>query len=464
MKLSKKAVIVIIISVLVVAIGATGIILALNGTGAGSGDGIYVQPISSILGYTSAGGMQNRYAGVVEAQETISIEKDENRTVSKVHIKEGDIVKKGDVLFEYDTDEADMAVEQAKLELERIKNSISAFNSQIAELEKERKKAPNSEKLQYTLQIQEAQASMKTEEYNAKVKQLELDKLDKNAVESEVKASMAGVIKTFNESGMDAQGNKSYITLMATGDYRIKGLVNEQNVRNLAEGDTVTIRSRVDSTQTWQGTIGKINTEQVETDQNNGGGGMMMAYGGGGDSDNTTQSTKYPFYVTLDSLEGLMMGQHVYIELGGAEADTEGLKLPSMFLVQGDGDPYVWADKNGKLQRRSVVLGTYDELTDSYLVESGLTLDDKLAFPDATLKEGNKTVEELPVESMPDGEMGDPNGGAMGDPAAGGADEPAEPAGGGDEPAAGGADVPADTPAGGGVIAQNDGGAVMEVE
>lgn len=419
MKLSKKAVLIIIVAVLVVAVGATGIILALNG-GGGTGDGIYVQSVSSILGYSNLGGMQNRYSGVVEAQETIDIEKDSERTVSKVSVKEGDVVKKGDVLFEYDTDEADMALEQAKLELERIKNTISGTYSQITELEKERKKAASSEKLEYTLQIQEAQASIKTEEYNAKVKQLEIEKLEKNSVESEIKAPIAGVVKTLNESGTDAQGNSTYITLMATGDYRVKGLINEQNVHSMTVGEMVTVRSRVDETKTWQGTVGSINTEQAESDQNGGMGGYAMGGMGNAEGD-TTQSTKYPFYITLDSLDGLMMGQHVYIEIGGAEAETEGLKLPSMFLVQQENGAYIWADKNGKLERREVTLGSYDELTDSYVVESGLTLEDKLAFPDESLQAGAKTVEELPMEPMPEGEGGDMpgtegEGGGMAEP------------------------------------------------
>ncbi len=32
-------------------------------------------------------------------------------------------------------------------------------------------------------------------------------------------------------------------------------------------------------------------------------------------ADDTTSSSTYPFYVTLDSSDGLMLGQHVYIEM-----------------------------------------------------------------------------------------------------------------------------------------------------
>ena len=44
---------------------------------------------------------------------------------------------------------------------------------------------------------------------------------------------------------------------------------------------------------------------------------------GGSSGDDTTSSSSYPFYVTLDSSDGLMLGQHVYIEIDTRHADTK---------------------------------------------------------------------------------------------------------------------------------------------
>ena len=47
-----------------------------------------------------------------------------------------------------------------------------------------------------------------------------------------------------------------------------------------------------------------------------------------GGSDVSTAS-KYPFYVTLDSSDGLLMGQHVYIEPDHGQGQRqEGIHLP----------------------------------------------------------------------------------------------------------------------------------------
>ncbi|MBP5266807.1 MAG: hypothetical protein J6Z06_08325, partial [Lachnospiraceae bacterium] len=79
------------------------------------------------------------------------------------------------------------------------------------------------------------------------------------------------------------------------------------NVGMLSEGMSVTVHSRVDQSKTWEGTISKIDTESVNKDTNN----NDMYYGGGSGGES---STKYTFYVNLGSVDGLLLGQHVYIE------------------------------------------------------------------------------------------------------------------------------------------------------
>ena len=67
--------------------------------------------------------------------------------------------------------------------------------------------------------------------------------------------------------------------------------------------------------------------------------------------------------------------------------------MPSCYIVDADGNPYLWAQgKNEKLEKRSVTLGVYDEMMDTYEVLSGLTAEDYIAFPDDTLKPGMSCV------------------------------------------------------------------------
>ena len=48
-------------------------------------------------------GVSNRFAGVVCASGETKVEKDESKAVAKIKVEAGDIVKKGQLLFTYDS-------------------------------------------------------------------------------------------------------------------------------------------------------------------------------------------------------------------------------------------------------------------------------------------------------------------------------------------------------------------------
>lgn len=378
----------IIIGVIVVIAGAlAGGFFLKDKLGSGSGssdDKVYVQSVSSIV--NQASGVVNRFNGVVESQETYEVKVDTDRKVKEVNVEVGDEVKTGDVLLTYDTDEQTTQIKQAKLELEEMQDEINNTTQQINTLVAERDKAAEEDKFDYTTQIQSQQNTIQQKKYDMEAKQLEIDKLQKKIDESTVVSEVDGVVKSINngQSSDSSDSSDAYMTVMQTGDYRVKGTINEQNVWSLSEGQSVILRSRVDDSVTWTGTITKIDTENQVQDNNN-------SY-----SDSSTeQATKYPFYVQLDSSDNLILGQHLYIELDeGQQEVKEGIWLYSYYIVQEDGeDPYVWADNGkGKLEKRTVELGEHDESLDEYEITSGLAMDDMIAAPMTGLYEGVKTV------------------------------------------------------------------------
>lgn len=349
-----------------------------------------VQSVAMLMGVDLSGNSQ--YGGVVEAKATIKVNKDANKTVGECYVEVGDEVQEGDPLFSYDTDALQLSVSTAELEVEQLQNSISSYENQIKELEKEKKKASSSDKLSYTLQIQEAELNKAEAEYNLKQKEAELQRLKDSMDETEVYAEVSGIIQSINSDDNnnnnyygDSSSDNSYITIMQTGTYRIKGKASEEAIRNLYQGLEMTAYSRVDSTQSWHGTIESVNTSSAEEeDQNN-----NYYY----DGSNGESSAKYSFYVALDSSDGLLIGQHVYLKLGSGDTES-GIRLPSGYLVSvTDSSSTVWADNGqGKLELRQVTLGEYDEETDEYEITEGLTLEDYIAFPDDSLSAGMATV------------------------------------------------------------------------
>ena len=400
-----------------------GILIAAGGIGSGvwyhfnkSGQGgsadtvVYVSKVSVITGAETAA--TNRFAGVVEPQKTVNVNIDSGRKVKEVEVKTGEEVKAGQLLFEYDLSSIQDDLKQAQLDLDRLKNEQISLTEQISTLEAEKKKAKAEDQLSYTIEIETNKMNLKKNEYSQKSKQSEIDKLQNATQNTEVRSEIDGVIQKIDTSKMSSDDgdsvddsstmdgmsssdsstdNSAFITILSTGAYRVKGKVNEQNRDSIIPGEAVIIRSRVDSSKTWKGTMGSIdvNNGTSEDDSND----MYFGMSSTG-SDDQTSSTSYPFYVELDSSEDLMLGQHVYIERDlGQDEQKDGLWLSDYYILDTDtNEPYVWAanDKN-RLEKRYVTLGKHDDELGEYEIVDGLTKKDAIAFPTGSLEEGEKT-------------------------------------------------------------------------
>lgn len=351
-----------------------------TGCGGKNAEEVTVDSVSNICGMGGSG-LVDRFAGIVSPQGETKVKKTGEGDVKELLVSVGDKVKEGDVLFTYDTEQISLQIQSAQLEISKCNNEISAKKSDKAEIKEAMKSASDDEKLDATYQIQAIDGEIR--ELNSQIASAnnEIANLRKQMDNASVKSPSEGHIQSINEDGgYDEMGNElPFITIVKDNGYRIKGYVNEANVSSLSEGMDVIVRSRV-SDETWKGTISMIDLDNPSQSEN--------YYG---DSD-TAMSSKYPFYVELTDGEGLMMGQHVYIEpdFGQIEqADPNQINLPSYYIVDIDDNPYVWAQNNhGKLEKRSITLGDYNEELDTYVVTDGLNPDDYIAFPDETLSEG----------------------------------------------------------------------------
>lgn len=344
----------------------------------------YVQSVATILGvgYT---GHSNRYSGVVEAKEVIEINPDSQLTILERYVSAGDTVYAGMPLFAYDVESLTLSYEQLLIDITGLENSIRTAGEEIESLNKRLEKAKENKKYELNLQLQEVSLSLKKAEYDLKSKRTQAENLERILADSVVKSPVAGRVRSVrsddasNPFGYGQESSNAYITIVAGTDYCVKGKVNEQTVRTLFVGMPVTIRSRTDESAIWRGEIYKINTDEPVSEQ-----GGYYYDGGGGD-----RSSKYAFYVSIDAIDGLIMGQHVYIELGEPGEDDGKMWLPSYYLMQENGAFSVYA-ANGKsrIERRAVRVGAYNAETDSYEIVSGLGYTDRIAFPDESVFEG----------------------------------------------------------------------------
>ena len=352
---------------------------------------VYVQSVEELVGY---GGIApgDRFAGPGGSENVAEINRDSEKTVEELLVREGDDVVIGQELFRYDMEQLQLTLDKQKLELEQLLGSIESYKSQITELQNQLKRVwKASDKLQYTVEIQSLEVDLKEAELNVKAKEAEIARSEEILLNTTVVSPVDGRIQTISENGTDNYGNPlPYITIQQSGSYRVKGILGELQRGGIMEGVRLKIVSRTNERQVWYGTVTLVDYENPSQ-----GNEYDMYYGGS--SDPMTSSSKYPFYVELEDTSGLILGQHVYMELDVPEEEPA-LKLSSaFFIIEPDDTAWVWAESGrGRLEKRQVKLGEYDPMTDTYPVEEGLTEEDFIAFPDEELcREGVPTTHEM---------------------------------------------------------------------
>ena len=368
-------------------------------------------------------GMENWFTGVVEAEKTRNVSIESGRSVSEVKVSVGDIVHPGDLLFEYDLAATETALKQARLDYNKLVDSGKSMAEEITSLEKSYWEAQNAnEQLSISLDMESRRMDQKKNEYQVMKKLEEIEKLQASMENTQVLCDMEGVVQKIDTSKLtsedgdtltssvdvmsfdsDDSSENTFLTILSTGDYRVKGQVNEQNRMEIIQGERVKVRSRARQDMVWTGILGSIDEQGGTTSSEDNFFGET--------SNSQTNTTIYPFYVTLDNSDGLNLGEHVYIELDhGRSERAAGLWLLKYYIQDADSEaPYVWAaDETEHLEKRMVTLGEFDAVNQEYQILDGLTADDYIAFPDDGFAEGIRAVDSTvrAAEEEPDTETG----------------------------------------------------------
>ena len=375
---------------------AAALTLALLLSGCAHRTAVYVQSVEVLSGM---GGIApgDRFAGIVVSEHVTEIKKDADKTVAELLVRAGDDVEEGQALFSYDMDQLQLTLDKQVLETEQLKASIANYKNTIKNLEWERSSTSGTERLQYTVEIDTAKIDLKEAELKLKTKETDVEKSRALLENATVVSPITGRVQAINEEGTNQNGEPAaYITIQQSGSYRIKGTLGELQRGGITEGSRMTILSRV-SDERWSGTVALVDYENPTQ-----GNSMDRYYGMS--SDEMTAASKYPFYVELDSTDGLILGQHVYLELETEEGSVSGIPISMAFLCYDDaGNPYVWAEQGKKLEKRAVTLGQMNDMAGTVEVLDGLTEADFIAFPDPELcAEGAPTTRDPVVQDTPE--------------------------------------------------------------
>jgi HlyD family secretion protein len=382
----------------VIALGAA---LILGLTGCGGQTQINVEQAGMLA---SAATSADKFAGMVVSENVVEIERDTEKQIQELYVAAGDTVRVNEKLFEYDTDTLSLTIDKQQLELDKLTQQIKDLTTQKTNVEKQiktekakKKKDQNADLLvSLDIQLRSVNADLTTANYEKKTKQAEMNynkDMLKNAV---VRSPIKGTVRSVNESG------SPYITIQQAGAFQVKGMLGELSLGSgIMEGVSVTILSRTDPTASWTGTVSLVDYNSGASDEQD----NMF---GGGDAMST--STSYPFYITLDSTDGLLLGQHVYIQISAAAVGDDLLRIPEHYVMDVLMDEETWATtgtvwgvnpETGKLTKVTVTLGEFDPTYGTYVILEGITAEDYLADPtDPGVKEGAAVYQRSELEYM----------------------------------------------------------------
>ncbi len=441
MSTRKKIIIGLLISLIV--IGVVVVILHFLKKKNASSKTIDVYPVSMLGQDGSWFGNDSTISGNVSVNMEQKIYPIKSQKIKEVFVKEGDMVKAGDVIIEYDTTAQSLSLQTKKTEVEIARTDVLVAERELEELYKivpvedmpqpepeptteetteenpiststdalpaeTNTEAPvqenvneNQEEIPEDLSEEDFQITYTRDELNKAIKekqneikslntkyqleQVEYEIMEYQLSSGQVVANFDGVVKTAVDEETALADNTAMIVLSGTSGYTVKATIGEMSLNKVSLGDSVELYC-YDTSMYYSGTV----TEKTLIPSSSGG-----YYGGG-----VTQ-TYYPIVITIEDAEDLEQGMYMDITIHDNEEESDSsMYLPLAFVKRDNDNYYVMKEDKGKLKKVYVKTGKimWGELIE---VKSGVSMDDYLAFPYASnVEEGIKTKHNEDIESL----------------------------------------------------------------
>ncbi|KYC69898.1 MULTISPECIES: efflux RND transporter periplasmic adaptor subunit [Heyndrickxia] len=292
--------------------------------------------------------------GKVSAKQTQNLQIPDG-TVQKVNVRNGDEVKKGDVLLTTHNIEIIEKITEVKQSILKMQRDLAVQKQNIAYLKKKLSAVHQEEnKEELNLEIARDQNTYRDTEAGLQNQQDQLNQLE-NRVEGRLKAPFDGVMSISTNNSGQSQYSISSDAL------EVQSSVSEYDYDKLRVGSKVVIKALANGkrqTTTIQ-FISKIPSKTATKK------GFSM----------------YDFTVDVD--RRFMAGQSVQITIPQKQ-----IKLPSKAIIKKNGQTAVYLVVNGKARFRTVAV---EKQNGFYTLKSGLHPGDRIvADPDKRLKDGAK--------------------------------------------------------------------------
>ena len=294
--------------------------------------------------------------GYIKANNPIGIFVDKKLKVKEVFIKNGDFVKKGQVLMTFDDDETNKLnrnIEKERINLQKIQRDLKTTR----ELQKLGGASKND---------------VKNLEDNARISQLSIDEYTEilNKTATEVRSPVDGVV-----SNLKAQENylvdtdSSLLEIIDSNDLRIIVEIPEYNSQSVKLGQSVKVRQDIsDDDKVYDGEITKISRLSTT-------------------SSLTSENVLEADVKTKEVIPNLIPGFKIKAVLQ-LKADEKNIIIPKIALQSEDGKYFVFTiDNKNTIKRKEVTVKNI--VGDNIIITSGLNVGEILVItPDNRLSDG----------------------------------------------------------------------------
>ncbi len=233
-------------------------------------------------------------------------------------------------------------------------------------------------KEQLTRMIEDQRKTILDVKYKIKVAEAEYSIARRETNDGNIYSEVDGKVVSVLTQEEAKENQQPILKVSGGGGFYVSGSISELNRDKLQIGSEVTITDYQNG-GVYTGTVESVGDFPASGDNYYGNGNPNVSY--------------YPFTVFVDESADLVGGNYVNIQYSLNQEDG-GIYLSNPFVRKENGESYVFVrDENGRLEKRAVKTGK--GLWGSYIeILSGITTEDKLAFPyGKNVKPGAATAE-----------------------------------------------------------------------
>ncbi|MFC0524433.1 efflux RND transporter periplasmic adaptor subunit [Pontibacillus salicampi] len=307
----------------------------------------------------------------------------DQREIKDIPVKEGQAVKKDDVLITYENDQLEMEKEQNQNAINSSYLQINQVDKKIDRLnEKENELADQVGEEEASEQIEEQRDQLDYEKQmaNNDLKQnlLQKEMLEKRKADLKVNSNISGtVLKKNEQQNATSMENADPIIYVANlSSMIVTGTLSEYDTLKVKDGQKVTISSDAYPDKTWEGKVATIGTLPEQSSQGLG---------------NENQAVQYPVEVSVSSKSmELKPGFQLTMEI--ETESKQATTLPVTAVKQEGEENFVYLLKDGKASKQQVEIGlaTGDKLE----IIKGINKEDKvMEDPPSNVADGMEVKE-----------------------------------------------------------------------